>query len=163
MTPTTTTFLSGGDPVDAWHFAGAPDRPVVVMAHGLAGTKDSGLAEFATPLAAAGYHVLAFDYRGFGASGGAPRQTVSVAAQQDDYRAAVDAGQLAGRVDPTKVVLWGTSSPSPPAATTSPPSWRSPPSSTAWPPGGWPCSTTRSGRSPAPPRSAYAAAWAAPG
>ena len=107
--PTTVTFLSGGDPVDAWHFAGAPDRPVVVMAHGLAGTKDSGLAQFGQHLAAAGYHVLAFDYRGFGASGGTPRQTVSVAAQQDDYRAAVDAARKLPGVDPTRVVLWGVS------------------------------------------------------
>ncbi|WP_148613511.1 alpha/beta hydrolase [Nocardioides rubriscoriae] len=109
MSPTTTTFLSGGDTIDAWHFAGAPDRPVVVMAHGLAGTKDSGLAAFAAPLAAAGYHVLAFDYRGFGASGGTPRQTVSVASQQDDYRAAVDAARKLPGVDPTRVVLWGVS------------------------------------------------------
>ncbi|MFB9314615.1 alpha/beta hydrolase [Nocardioides plantarum] len=108
-TPSSTTFLSGGDTIDAWHFAGAPDRPVVVMAHGLAGTKDSGLAEFAAPLAAAGYHVLAFDYRGFGASGGTPRQTVSVAAQQDDYRAAVDAARKLPGVDPARVVLWGVS------------------------------------------------------
>lgn len=107
--PESVTFLSGGDTVDAWHFAGGPDRPVVVMAHGLAGTKDSGLAAFARPLAAAGYHVLAFDYRGFGASGGTPRQTVSGAAQQDDYRAAVDAARKLPGVDPTRVVLWGVS------------------------------------------------------
>ncbi|MDO9456415.1 alpha/beta hydrolase [Nocardioides sp.] len=107
--PVTVTFLSGGDTIDAWHFAGAPDRPVVVMAHGLAGTKDSGLAAFARPLAEAGYHVLAFDYRGFGASGGAPRQTVSVAGQQADYRAAIDAARKLPGVDPTRVVLWGVS------------------------------------------------------
>jgi pimeloyl-ACP methyl ester carboxylesterase len=109
MSPTTTTVRSGADTLDAWHFAGAPGRPVVVMAHGLAGTKDSGLAAFAQPLAAAGYHVLAFDYRGFGASGGTPRLTVSVAAQQDDYRAAVDAARTLPDVDPTRVVLWGVS------------------------------------------------------
>jgi pimeloyl-ACP methyl ester carboxylesterase len=110
--PTTVTFLSDGDTIDAWHFAGGPageSRPVVVMAHGLAGTKDSGLAEFAAPLAEAGYHVLAFDYRGFGASGGTPRQTVSVAGQQDDYRAALDAARKLPGVDATRVVLWGVS------------------------------------------------------
>ena len=42
------------------------------MAHGLGGTKDSGLAPFAEALAEAGLDVLAFDYRGFGASGGTP-------------------------------------------------------------------------------------------
>ena len=55
----------------------AAGRPVVVMAHGLGGTKDSGLAPFAEGLAEAGLDVLAFDYRGFGASEGEPRQTIS--------------------------------------------------------------------------------------
>ena len=89
-------WLRGPDGVrlHAWHFTGSGDalatpagRPVVVMAHGLGGTKDSGLAPFAERLAAAGLDVLAFDYRGFGASEGEPRQTVSMAGQLDDYRA----------------------------------------------------------------------------
>lgn len=111
-TATTTTFLSEGDTIDAWHVAAADDRlgnPIVVMAHGLAGTKDSGLASFADGLAAAGAHVLAFDYRGFGASGGTPRQTVSMAGQLADYRAAVDAARKLPGVDPARVVLWGVS------------------------------------------------------
>ena len=53
--------------------AGPAGRPVVVMAHGLGGTKDSGLEPFAEGLAAAGLDVLAFDYRGFGASARASR------------------------------------------------------------------------------------------
>ena len=69
----------------AWHYPAADDRlatdagrPVVVMAHGLGGTKDSGLEPFATAFAAAGLDVLAFDYRGFGASEGTPRQRVTL-------------------------------------------------------------------------------------
>ena len=72
-------FDSQGVECAAWHFTAAATRsatpagrPVVVMAHGLAGTKDSGLAPFAEALAAAGLDVLAFDYRGFGASAGQP-------------------------------------------------------------------------------------------
>ena len=110
--PSTVTFLSEGDTIDAWHFPAADDRlghPVVVMAHGLAGTKDSGLAPFGEALSAAGAHVLAFDYRGFGASGGTPRQTVSMAGQLADYRAAVDAARKLPGVDPARVVLWGVS------------------------------------------------------
>ena len=68
------TFVSGGIECHAWHFTGEGDalatdagRPVVVMAHGLAGTKDSGLQPFAEALAGAGLDVFAFDYRGFGA------------------------------------------------------------------------------------------------
>ncbi len=56
---TTVRFDSQGTACDAWHFPGEGDtfataagRPVVVMAHGLAGTKDSGLEPFAQRLAA---------------------------------------------------------------------------------------------------------------
>jgi len=110
------TFLSGGVECHAWHFTGEGDalatdagRPVVVMAHGLAGTKDSGLQPFAEALAAAGLDVFAFDYRGFGASAGEPRQTVSMAGQLEDYRAAMSAAARLPGVDPQRIVLWGVS------------------------------------------------------
>jgi pimeloyl-ACP methyl ester carboxylesterase len=110
------SFPSDGVELDGWHFTGegaafeGPDgRPVVVMAHGLGGTKDSGLEPFATALAEAGLDVLAFDYRGFGASGGTPRQRASMSGQVDDYRAAMSAaGRLPG-VDASRLVLWGVS------------------------------------------------------
>ncbi|MBB6628333.1 alpha/beta hydrolase [Nocardioides sp. KIGAM211] len=107
---------AGGADCDAWHVRGVGDalatvagRPCVVMAHGLAGTKDSGLAPFADALAAAGLDVLAFDYRGFGASGGLPRQTVSMTGQLEDYRAALAAAAALPGVDPQRLVLWGVS------------------------------------------------------
>ncbi|MDN4160812.1 alpha/beta hydrolase [Nocardioides abyssi] len=109
-------FPSGGVELSGWHFraateelAGPAGRPVVVMAHGLAGTKDSGLEPFARGLAAAGLDVLAFDYRGFGTSGGSPRQTVSMAGQLEDYRAALAAAKRLDGVDPDRLVLWGVS------------------------------------------------------
>jgi pimeloyl-ACP methyl ester carboxylesterase len=79
------------------------------MAHGLGGTKDSGLAPFAERLADAGLDVLAFDYRGFGASSGSPRQTVSGAGQVADYRAAMTAAARLPGVDAQRLVLWGVS------------------------------------------------------
>jgi uncharacterized protein len=110
------TFVSGGVECAARHFTGAGDalateagRPVVVMAHGLAGTVDSGLVPFAEALAAAGLDVLAFDYRGFGASSGEPRQTVSMVGQLEDYRAAMAAAARLPGVDPQRLVLWGVS------------------------------------------------------
>ncbi|MDP2773223.1 MAG: alpha/beta hydrolase [Nocardioides sp.] len=112
----TVRFDSQGTACDAWHFPGESDalataagRPVVVMAHGLAGTKDSGLEPFARRLAAAGLDVLAFDYRGFGASDGSPRQRVSLAGQLEDYRAAMAAATALRGVDPNRIVLWGVS------------------------------------------------------
>jgi fermentation-respiration switch protein FrsA (DUF1100 family) len=110
------TFLSEGAELDGWHFVGSGDafsgpggRPVVVMAHGLGGTKDSGLEPFATALAEAGLDVLAFDYRGFGSSGGTPRQRASMSGQVEDYRAALSAAARLPGVDPDRLVLWGVS------------------------------------------------------
>lgn len=105
----TFSFVSGGVRCAATHFPGADGAPVVVLAHGLAGTQDSGLAPFAEAFAAAGLHAVTFDYRGFGASGGSPRQTVSLAGQVADLHAAVEAARLLPGVDPARVVLWGVS------------------------------------------------------
>ena len=110
------TFTSEGVELDGWHFTGAgptfdgpSGRPVVVMAHGLGGTKDSGLEPFATGLAEAGLDVLAFDYRGFGDSAGTPRQRASMAGQVEDYRAAMAAAARLPGVDPHRLVAWGVS------------------------------------------------------
>ncbi|ANI39062.1 alpha/beta hydrolase [Mycolicibacterium vaccae] len=110
MTRSEISFPSGADACSAWHFAADGDlRPVVVMAHGFGGTKDSGLEPFARHFAAAGIDVFAFDYRGFGASGGVPRQSLSVTRQIDDYHAAVSAAKTLEGVDPTRIALWGAS------------------------------------------------------
>jgi uncharacterized protein len=116
MTPQTCSFPSGDIVCDAWFFAGdeaipasPAGRAAVVMAHGFGGTKDSGLAAFATALAATGAHVLAFDYRGFGTSGGQPRQVVSLPDQLADYRAAMLAAKRLPGADPNRLVLWGES------------------------------------------------------
>ena len=106
-----TTFTSDGVVCSAWHFAGSgpAPRPVVVMAHGFAGTKDSGLEPFAERFADAGFDVLAFDFRGFGSSEGTPRQSISVVRQLRDYESAIAAAKLLPGVDPDRIVLWGVS------------------------------------------------------
>lgn len=109
---TTFTFTSGGVRCAATHYpaeAARGARPVVVLAHGLAGTQDSGLAPFAEAFAAAGLDAVTFDYRGFGASQGSPRQVVSLADQIADLHAAIDAAKRLPGVDPARVVLWGIS------------------------------------------------------
>ena len=89
-------FDSAGERCAAWHFsatsdalAGPAGRPCVVMAHGFGGTRDTGLTGYAEGFADAGLDVLLFDYRGFGASTGMPRQKVSWREQRADYRAAL--------------------------------------------------------------------------
>lgn len=112
MGPREISFTSHGVRCVAWHLpgaGGASGRPCVVMAHGFGGTLDTGLLAFATPFAEAGWDVLAFDYRGFGASDGSPRQDVSVRRQREDYHAAVDAARHLPGVDPDRIALCGTS------------------------------------------------------
>lgn len=110
------TFTSGNDRCSAWHFratgdefSGVGGRPCVVMAPSFGGTRDSSLTDYAKGFAAAGIDTLLFDYRGFGASGGSPRQLVSVRRQRQDYLAALDAARLLPGVAPARIVLWGSS------------------------------------------------------
>lgn len=110
------SFTSGGDTCRAWHFvgqggdlAGPAGRPCVVMAHGFGGTRDTGLLGYAEGFAAAGMDVLVFDYRGFADSGGGPRQQVAYRQQRADYHAAIRAARNLPGVDPSRIVLWGTS------------------------------------------------------
>lgn len=79
------------------------------MAHGFGGTKDSGLAPFAERFTEAGLDVLAFDYRGFGASDGQPRQTISLEGQLTDFHSAIAAVREMADVDPDRIALWGAS------------------------------------------------------
>ena len=109
-------FPSEGELCAAWHlrgegdaFAGPQGRPCVVMAHGIGGTRDSGLLPFAEAFAEAGLDVLLFDYRCFGDSSGEPRQLASPPRHREDYRAAVDFARRLEGVDPARIVLWGTS------------------------------------------------------
>jgi fermentation-respiration switch protein FrsA (DUF1100 family) len=114
--PSDVSFPSHGETCAAWHLTGEGEafssergRPCVVMAHGLAGTKDSGLLPFAEGLAQAGLDALVFDYRCFGESSGEPRQLAWSERHRQDYRAAVEFARGLSGIDPDRVVLWGTS------------------------------------------------------
>jgi hypothetical protein len=95
----------------AWlHRPAAPAPwPAVVMGHGFAGTRDVGLAPTAERFAAAGIAALVFDYRGFGASGGAERQLVDPWRQLEDWQAMLSALRARADVDPARLALWGSS------------------------------------------------------
>jgi uncharacterized protein len=106
------SFPSGGQRCGGWLYLpmGVTGKaPCVVMAHGTTGTMNFGLARYAQRFAAAGFAVLVFDYRHFGASDGWPRQLVRVGRQVADWRAAVRFARTLPKVDPDRVALWGTS------------------------------------------------------
>lgn len=77
------------------------------MAHGLGGTREGGLAQYAESFQKAGLHSLVFDYRHFGDSQGEPRQLGSIPRQLQDWQAAVDCARGLPGVE--RLALWGTS------------------------------------------------------
>lgn len=104
-------FSSQGQQCSAWLYlpAGARPAPVIVMAHGLGGTREMRLDAFAERFCAAGYACLVFDYRHFGSSEGEPRQLLDVQKQLQDWKAAAAFARSRKEVDGRRLVLWGTS------------------------------------------------------
>jgi alpha-beta hydrolase superfamily lysophospholipase len=106
-----TAFLVGGDACAAWLYrpadAGA-EAPIVVMAHGLSGTRRDRLGPFAERFAAAGFAALVFDHRGFGDSGGEP-DLFRPARQLEDWRAALAFARSLSGVDGARVATFGSS------------------------------------------------------
>jgi pimeloyl-ACP methyl ester carboxylesterase len=83
--------------------------PCVVMAHGFSATRDDGLPPYAEAFRDAGFAVVLFDYRHFGASSGEPRQLLDIGRQHEDYHAAVAWARQRQEVDADRIVLWGSS------------------------------------------------------
>ncbi|WP_445165942.1 alpha/beta hydrolase [Mycolicibacterium sp. Dal123E01] len=110
-THTTLTFDSGGDTCAAWltHPSGPGPHPGVVLVHGFGANHTMSLTQYEQHFSQAGIATLAFDYRGLGASGGFPRQRLSLRRHRQDVVAALDF--LAGlpEIDAGRVGLWGTS------------------------------------------------------
>lgn len=104
-------FACGAGTCAGWLFlpAGASAPPVVVMAHGFAGTRDVALPAFAERFAREGVASLVFDYRHFGASSGAPRQLVDPWRQLEDWRGALAFARGLDAVDGARLALFGTS------------------------------------------------------
>jgi alpha-beta hydrolase superfamily lysophospholipase len=104
-------FESGGDSCAAWLYparGGGGLSPVVVMAHGLSGTRRDRLGPFAERFAAAGIQALVFDHRGFGDSGGEP-DLFRPRRQLEDWRAAIAVARSLSGVDPDRVATFGSS------------------------------------------------------
>ena len=107
-TRTGVRFRSGDDECAAWYY---PSRngACVVMAGGFGVPKEPGTDPFAAPFHDAGFGVLAFDYRGLGASGGTPRLVQRIADQLADWDAALAFAATLPGVQPDRLAVWGFS------------------------------------------------------
>ncbi|HMC50946.1 MAG TPA: alpha/beta fold hydrolase [Solirubrobacterales bacterium] len=95
----------------AWLYpaiGGGEHAPIVVMAHGLSGTRRDRLGPFAERFAAGGFAALVFDHRGFGDSGGEP-DLFDPGRQLEDWRAAIAFARSLLGIDPDRVVTFGSS------------------------------------------------------
>ncbi|KAF7317270.1 Hydrolase-4 domain-containing protein [Mycena chlorophos] len=85
--------------LDAWQYVPASTStkplPVIVMAHGSSHRRDM--------------HALCFDYRRWGVSDGAPRKTIIVKEQLEDYRTVIKYARQQPQFDAQRVVVWGSS------------------------------------------------------
>jgi alpha-beta hydrolase superfamily lysophospholipase len=104
-------FSSGADSCAAWLYPAASDAaavPIVVMAHGLSGTRRDRLGAFAEHFAGAGIAALVIDHRGFGDSTGEP-DLFRPARQLDDWRAAIAFARSLPGIDADRVATFGSS------------------------------------------------------
>jgi pimeloyl-ACP methyl ester carboxylesterase len=104
-------FPCGADTCAGWLYL-PPDierPPLVVMGNGFSGTRDMAMPAFARAFASEGMAAFAFDYRCFGASGGAPRQLVDPWKQLEDWRAALAFVSTRADIDADRLAVWGTS------------------------------------------------------
>ena len=80
------------------------------MAHGFSATMTGMVADrYAEAIAAAGFTVLLYDHRGFGLSGGEPRQVLNPWTQALGYHDALDFVAALPSVDPSRLAVWGDS------------------------------------------------------
>jgi pimeloyl-ACP methyl ester carboxylesterase len=101
-------FVSRGTSCAAWHYPGT-NGACLIMAPGLAVTKEPGTDPFAGIFQQSGFSVLAFDYRRFGESDGEPRQILKLREQHADMEAAIALARDLPEVDPARIALWGFS------------------------------------------------------
>lgn len=104
-------ITSGNDTCAGWLYlpSGVKDAPVVILGHGLGGTREMRLDAFAERFAEAGIAALAFTYRHFGDSTGEPRQLLSISRQLADWDAVIAHVKSRTDVDGTRIAVWGSS------------------------------------------------------
>jgi uncharacterized protein len=105
------TFRVGDDDCAAWLYpatGASRTAPIVVMAHGLSGTRRDRLGPFAERFAEAGIAALVFDHRGFGDSGGKP-DLFHPDRQLADWRAAIAFARTLPGINLERVATFGSS------------------------------------------------------
>ena len=75
------------------------------MAHGLGGTREMRLNEYAEKFASAGFACFLFDYRNYGASDGNQRQLINVRMQLKDWDNAIEFVKKDRRINGENVLL----------------------------------------------------------
>lgn len=83
--------------------------PAILMLHGWGGIQDALTVPFYEEFTRAGFVVMTFDYRSWGESAGLPRQTISARQRTWDADAALAFLKSQTGIDPTRIVLWGSS------------------------------------------------------
>lgn len=107
-------FISQGVRCTGWLYvpdtlAEGEGAPAIVMANALTAVKEIVLPNYAERFAAAGFVVLAFDYRYLGASEAEPRGQIFPHEQVDDLRNAISWLSTQPEVDADRIGLWGVS------------------------------------------------------
>ncbi len=109
---TNISFKSHQTTCDAWLFYPVNMQekyPVIVMAHGLGGTKDMLLEPFVKEFVQLGFAAFVFDYRHWGDSEGEPRNMTDYTKLLEDWRSALRYVRNMPDIDQDNIVLWGTS------------------------------------------------------
>jgi fermentation-respiration switch protein FrsA (DUF1100 family) len=105
------TFRSQGADLSGWFYL--PDTkqpwPLVVMAHGFSATRRMTTDKYAEVFRTSGLAVLLYDHRGFGDSGGEPRQQINPWVQAREYRDAISYASELSEIDARRIGLWGDS------------------------------------------------------
>jgi fermentation-respiration switch protein FrsA (DUF1100 family)/predicted ester cyclase len=106
------SFTSQGVQCRGWLYV--PDNlkgraPTIVMANAISAIKEITLPRYAELFCAAGFAVLAFDYRTYGESDGAPRNHLVPHEQRLDIRNAITWLRAQPEVDRDRIGGWGVS------------------------------------------------------
>ncbi|KAK9855694.1 hypothetical protein MYU51_002365 [Penicillium brevicompactum] len=100
----------GQAPLSSWLYPSpSKSKSAIILAHGLGGTKELKLSNYATSFQKAGYTCVVFDYRCNGETAGHPRGLVDWKMQQEDWKSAIDYTRQLEGVDGDCVALFGTS------------------------------------------------------